>query len=147
MDYMGHVKRVFQNNAKKLMKDAIYYVRIQATNLYFQFHPKQEGPLNKKEGSSKIYLTEEQYHEARIQLMGLFLLSVVIDIICNLMCAGDGPMDGAHARCVTCLVLKLASKGVGGLHLPKVLKNTTNMFPKYNICIGTFGLGMKLCTI
>jgi hypothetical protein len=33
---------------------------------------------------------------------------------------------------------------VGGLRLPKVLKNMTNMFPKYNICIGTFGHGMKL---
>jgi hypothetical protein len=36
---------------------------------------------------------------------------------------------------------------VGGLRLPKVLKNTINMFPKYNICTGTFGLGMKLYTI
>jgi hypothetical protein len=108
MDYMGHAKRVFQ---KKLMKDAIYYVRIPSTNLYFQFHPEQEGPLNKNEGSSKIYLTEEQYREARIQFVGLFLLIVVIDIICNLMCVGDGPMDGDHARCVICLVLKLASKG------------------------------------
>lgn len=27
---------------------------------------------------------------------------------------------------------------VGGLRLPKVLKNMTNMFPKYNICTGTF---------
>jgi hypothetical protein len=33
---------------------------------------------------------------------------------------------------------------VGGLRLPKVLKNTTNMFPKYNICTGTFGHGIKL---
>jgi hypothetical protein len=34
-----------------------------------------------------------------------------------------------------------------GLHLPKVLKNTTNMFSKYNILKGTFGLGMKVYTI
>ena len=27
-DYMGHAERVFQNNAKKLVKDAIYYARI-----------------------------------------------------------------------------------------------------------------------
>jgi hypothetical protein len=33
---------------------------------------------------------------------------------------------------------------VGGLHLPKVLKNTANMFSKYNIYTGTFVLGMKL---
>ena len=36
---------------------------------------------------------------------------------------------------------------VGGLRLLKVLKNTTNMFPKYNICTGTFGHGMKLYMI
>jgi hypothetical protein len=36
---------------------------------------------------------------------------------------------------------------VGGLHLPKVLKNTTNMFSKYNTFTETFGLGMKLYTI
>jgi hypothetical protein len=36
---------------------------------------------------------------------------------------------------------------VGGLHLSKVLKNTTNMFSKYNILTGTFGLGMKVYTI
>ena len=34
---------------------------------------------------------------------------------------------------------------VGGLHLPKVLKNTTNMLSKYNI-LGTFGFEMKVCT-
>jgi hypothetical protein len=34
-----------------------------------------------------------------------------------------------------------------GLRLPKVLKNTTNMFSKYNIHTGTFGHGMKLYMI
>jgi hypothetical protein len=37
--------------------------------------------------------------------------------------------------------------GVGGLCFPKVLKNTTNMFSKYDTFIGTFGLGIKLYTI
>jgi hypothetical protein len=46
-DYMGHAECVFQNNAKKLVKDVIYYARIQATNLYFQNHPEEAGPLNK----------------------------------------------------------------------------------------------------
>jgi hypothetical protein len=36
---------------------------------------------------------------------------------------------------------------VGGLHLPKVLKNTTNMFSKYNTVTGTFGLEMKVRTV
>jgi predicted permease len=38
-------------------------------------------------------------------------------------------------------------KDVGGLRLPKVLKNTIDMFSKYNIYTGTFVLGMKLYTI
>jgi hypothetical protein len=33
---------------------------------------------------------------------------------------------------------------VGGLRLPKVLKNTTNMFSMYNTVIGTFGFEMKV---
>jgi hypothetical protein len=41
----------------------------------------------------------------------------------------------------------LVTVGVGGLHLPKVLKNMTNMFSKYNIYTGTFDLGMKLYMI
>jgi hypothetical protein len=96
-DYMGHAEHVFQNNAKKLVKDAIYYTRIQATNLYFQKHPEEAGPLNKKEGSSKIYLTEDQYYEVSIQFVLPFILIVVIDIICNIVCAGDGSMDGSRA--------------------------------------------------
>jgi hypothetical protein len=94
---MGHAERVFQNNAKKLVNDAIYYARIQATNLYFQNHPEEGGNLNKKEGSSKIYFTEDQYREVIIQFVLPFLLIVVIDIICNIVCAGDGSMDGARA--------------------------------------------------
>jgi hypothetical protein len=96
-DYMGHAECVFQSNAKKMMKDVIYYARIQATNLYFQNHPEEAGPLNKNEGSSNKYLTEDQYREISIQFVLLFLLIVVIDIICNLVCAGDGSMDGARA--------------------------------------------------
>jgi hypothetical protein len=52
-DYMGHAARVFQNNAKKPVKDAIYYARIQATNLYFQNHPEEAGPLNKRKGPQR----------------------------------------------------------------------------------------------
>jgi hypothetical protein len=43
-DYKGHAKRVFQNNAKKLVEDSIYYVRIHDTNLYFQKNPEEAGP-------------------------------------------------------------------------------------------------------
>jgi hypothetical protein len=94
---MGQVEHVFQHNAKKLVKDVIYYARIHATNLYFQNYPEEAGPLNKKEGSLKKYLTKDQYHEVSIQFVLLFLLIVVIDIICNIVCACDGSMDGTSA--------------------------------------------------
>jgi hypothetical protein len=37
--------------------------------------------------------------------------------------------------------------GVGGLRLPKVLKNMINNVPQVYICTGTFGIGMELSTI
>jgi hypothetical protein len=46
---MGHYKHVFQNNAKKLVKDAIYYATIKATNLYFQKSSERSRPLEQKE--------------------------------------------------------------------------------------------------
>jgi hypothetical protein len=46
--------------------------RIHATNLYFQMHLDEEGPLTKKEGSLNIYLTEEQYCEVSIQFVYSF---------------------------------------------------------------------------
>jgi hypothetical protein len=55
-DYMGHAERVFQNNAKKLVKDAIYYARIHATNLYFQNHPEEADPFVKP----KICIREKE---------------------------------------------------------------------------------------
>jgi hypothetical protein len=114
---MGHAEHVFQRNAQKLVKDSMYYARIQATNLCFQLHPDEEGPMTKKEGSSKIHLTEEQYCEVSIQFVLLFLLIVLIDRLCNLMCADDDSMDDACARCVPCLVLmmgfRMLSESVG----------------------------------
>jgi hypothetical protein len=51
------------------VKDALYYARIQATDLYFQVHSDEEGPLTKKQVSSNIYLTEEQYREVSIEFI------------------------------------------------------------------------------
>jgi hypothetical protein len=48
-------------------------------------------------------------------------------------------------RVLECLSVRTGS--VGGLHLPKVLKNTTNMISKYYTFTGIFGLGMKHYTI
>jgi hypothetical protein len=58
--------------------------------------------------------------------------------------SGSNP---TRTRSIQWLGTHLLNAGVGGLCLPKVLKNTTNMFSKYNTVTGTFGLGMKLYTI
>jgi hypothetical protein len=42
---------------------------------------------------------------------------------------------------------KLESLTVGGLHLSKVLKNTTNMFSKHNAFTGTFRIRTELYTM
>jgi hypothetical protein len=56
------------------------------------------------------------------------------------------PHDGGEEN-VHLLRQEQGFPSVGGLRLLKVLKNTTNMFSKYNTFIGTFSLRMKLYTI
>jgi hypothetical protein len=55
---------VFNHTAHKVVKDTISYTRIQVNNTYYK------GVLglkmNKKLGSSSIYLTEEQYSQIKI---------------------------------------------------------------------------------
>jgi hypothetical protein len=63
----------------------------------FKNHPEEAGPLNKKEGSPKKYFSDDQYREVSIQFILLFLLIVVTDIICNIVCTCDGSMNGARA--------------------------------------------------
>jgi hypothetical protein len=48
---------------------------------------------------------------------------------------------------ISLFLLNLSMSNVGGLRLPKVLKNTTNMLSKYNIVIGTFDFEMKVCMV
>ena len=60
---------------------------------------------------------------------------------------GVKPSSISQSKFIISNKLILRGATVGGLHLPKVLKNTTNMFSKYNTFRGTFGLGMKLYTI
>lgn len=69
MDYMGHAERVLQANATKIMKDAFYNARLQATGMYFDLHPEEEGPMTRAQGTSKVYHTEEQYREVMVPWM------------------------------------------------------------------------------
>jgi hypothetical protein len=59
-----HALEVFNATAQKVVKDAISYARIQANNTYYKEVLVQK--MNKKMGSSHIYLTEEQYIQVKI---------------------------------------------------------------------------------
>jgi hypothetical protein len=63
-NHQAHALEVFNHTAHKVVKDAIFYGRIQANNAYYK---KVLGlKMNKKLGSSQIYLTEEQYNQVKI---------------------------------------------------------------------------------
>jgi hypothetical protein len=53
-----HALKVFNHTAHMVVKDAVSYARIQANNAYYKDVLGLE--MNKKLGSSTIYLTEKQ---------------------------------------------------------------------------------------
>jgi hypothetical protein len=57
-NHQAHAPVVFNHTAHKVMKDVVSYARIQANNMYYREVLGQKK--NKKLGSSKFYLTEEQ---------------------------------------------------------------------------------------
>jgi hypothetical protein len=59
-----HALEVFNHTAHKVMKDAIFYGRIHANNAYYK--EVLSLKMNKKLGSSRIYLTEKQYNQLKI---------------------------------------------------------------------------------
>jgi hypothetical protein len=64
---LNHVELVFQNNAHRLVKDALYMARISATCQYFQ---QVEGvKMTKQHGASREYLTEDKYSQVSSHLI------------------------------------------------------------------------------
>jgi hypothetical protein len=61
-----HALEVFNHTPHKVVKDAISYGRIQANNAYY--NAVLGLKMNKKLGSSRIYLTEEQYSQVKISM-------------------------------------------------------------------------------
>jgi hypothetical protein len=59
-----HALEVFNHTAHKVMNDAISYGRIHANNAYYK--EVLTLKMNKKLGSSRIYLTEKQYNQLKI---------------------------------------------------------------------------------
>jgi hypothetical protein len=63
-NHQTHTLEVFNHTTHKVVKDAIFYGRIQANNAYYK---EVIGlKMNKKLGSSRIYLIEEQYNQVKI---------------------------------------------------------------------------------
>ena len=67
-----HAEKVFEENAYRLVKDALSDARIQATNLYYQQVKGQK--MNKKLGSSSIYLAEDEYGQVSFALFHMYML-------------------------------------------------------------------------
>jgi hypothetical protein len=63
-NHQVHTLEVFNATAQKVTKDAISYARIQANNTYYKEVLGEK--INKKLGSSHIYLTEEQYNQVNV---------------------------------------------------------------------------------
>jgi hypothetical protein len=63
-NHQAHILEVFNHTAHKVMKDVVSYARIQANNAYYREVLCQK--MNKKLGSSTIYLTEEQYSQVKV---------------------------------------------------------------------------------
>jgi hypothetical protein len=59
-----HLLDVFNCTALKVVKDTISYAHIHVNNTYYK--GILDLKMNKKLGSSSIYLTDEQYSEVKI---------------------------------------------------------------------------------
>jgi hypothetical protein len=63
-NHKTHALEVFNHIAHKVVKDIVSYARIQGNNAYYKDVLGLE--MNKKLGSSTIYLTKEQYSQVKI---------------------------------------------------------------------------------
>jgi hypothetical protein len=63
-NHQTHALEVFNRTTHKVVKDTISYAHIQVNNAYYKDVLGQK--MNKKVGSSAIYLTEEQYSQVKI---------------------------------------------------------------------------------
>jgi hypothetical protein len=75
-NHQAHALEVFNATAQKVMKDAISYAHIQANNAYYKEVLGQK--MNKKLGSSCIYLTEEQYRQVKVSKSFYIQCSILV---------------------------------------------------------------------
>jgi hypothetical protein len=75
-NHQVHALEVFNATAQKVAKDAISYARIQANNTYYKEVLGEK--INKKLGSSHIYLTEEQYNQVNVSVSFYIQCSLLV---------------------------------------------------------------------
>jgi hypothetical protein len=75
-NHQAQALKVFNATAQKVMKDAISYAHIQANNTYYKEVLGQK--MNKKMGSSHIYLTEEQYNQVKVSKSFFIQCSILV---------------------------------------------------------------------
>jgi hypothetical protein len=66
-NHQAHALEVFNATAQKVVKDAISYAHIQVNNTYYKEVIGEK--MNKKLGSSYIYLTDEQYNQVNVSVI------------------------------------------------------------------------------
>jgi hypothetical protein len=75
-NHQVHALEVFNATAQKVVKDAILYAHIQANNIYYKEVLGEK--INKKLGSSHIYLTEEQYNQVNVSMSFYIQCSLLV---------------------------------------------------------------------
>jgi hypothetical protein len=65
-NHQAHALEAFNASAQKVVKDAILYACIQANNTYYKEVLGEK--MNKKLGSSHIYLIEKQYNQVNVSM-------------------------------------------------------------------------------
>jgi hypothetical protein len=75
-NHKAHALEVFNATAQKVVKDAILYAHIQANNIYYKEVLGEK--INKKLGSSHIYLTEEQYNQVNVSMSFYIQCSLLV---------------------------------------------------------------------
>jgi hypothetical protein len=75
-NHQAQALEVFNATAQKVMKDVISCARIQANNTYYKEVICEK--MNKKLGSSHIYLTEEQYNHINVSMSFYIQCSLLV---------------------------------------------------------------------
>jgi hypothetical protein len=75
-NHQAHALEVFNATAQKVVKDVILYAHIQANNTYYKEVLGEK--MNKKLGSSHIYLTKEQYNQVNFSMSFYIQCSLLV---------------------------------------------------------------------